>query len=217
MVTANFDSEKEIYKTVTGLWQYDYGQVLRIQGLNLPPAVEINFSLRQSGGDSVTRIGVTKDGVTDVVIPDSMLENEGNTINYVIYAFIFVVAENSGETMYRISMMTRTRPKRGTVSEDTPVDQGTMGALIEAVNEIASGKADGLIYKANTLMLMSGDTMLSRVVISSEGGGEVYGIATDELLGVVKGGENVGIRTDGTLYHNEPARMTNTEIDDICV
>lgn len=216
MVIANFNSEKETYKTVAGLWQYDYGQVLRIQGLDLPPAVEINFSLKQSGGDSVSRIGVTKDGVTDVAIPDSMLENEGNT-DYVIYAFIYIVTENSGETMYRISIITRARPKRGTVSEDTPVEQGTMGALIEAVNEIASGKADALIYKANTLMLMSGDTMLSRVVISSEGGGEVYGIATDKLLGVVKGGENVGIRMDGTLYHNEPTRMTNTEIDDICV
>lgn len=217
MVIANFYKSNEEYKTVTGLWQYDYGQILRIQGLDLPPAVEINFSLKQSGGDSVTRIGVTKDGVTDVVIPDNMLENEGNTINYVIYAFIYMVTENSGETMYRISIMTRARPKRGAVSEDTPVDKGTMGTLIEAVNEIASGKADGLIYKANTLMLLSGDTILSRVVISSEGGGEVYGIATDELLGVVKGGENVGIRMDGTLYHNEPTRMTNAEIDDICM
>ena len=31
---------------VYGLWQYDYGQVLRIQGLHLPSMVEIHFSLQ---------------------------------------------------------------------------------------------------------------------------------------------------------------------------
>ena len=66
MVIVNFEDEN--YKRVTGLWQWDYGQVLRIQGLNLPKAVEIHFSLQESGGQSVTRIGMTKDGVTDVVI-----------------------------------------------------------------------------------------------------------------------------------------------------
>ena len=59
-----------------GLWQYDYGQILRIQDLGLPPAVEIHFSLTEKGGTSVTRVGTTKDGVTDVVIPDSLLESE---------------------------------------------------------------------------------------------------------------------------------------------
>ena len=46
-------------------------------GLNLPSAVEIHFSLQETGGTSVSRVGVTKDGVTDVIIPDSMLENDG--------------------------------------------------------------------------------------------------------------------------------------------
>lgn len=55
---------------VKGIWQWDYGQILRIQGLNLPTAVEIHFSLDEHGGEAVRRIGVTKDGVTDVPIPD---------------------------------------------------------------------------------------------------------------------------------------------------
>ncbi|MCI7098106.1 MAG: hypothetical protein MR966_04140, partial [Lachnospiraceae bacterium] len=66
MIIVNFESGKNTYKTVSGLWQYNYGQTLRIQGLSLPPAVEIHFSLQQSGGEAVTRIGITKDGVTDV-------------------------------------------------------------------------------------------------------------------------------------------------------
>ena len=40
-----------------GLWQYDFGQVLRIQGGNLKSAVEIHFSLQETGGEAVTRIG----------------------------------------------------------------------------------------------------------------------------------------------------------------
>ncbi len=73
-----------------GLWQYDYGQALRIQGLNLPSAVEIHFSLQESGGTSVSRVGVTKDGVTDVIIPDSMLENDDATRNYDMFAFVYL-------------------------------------------------------------------------------------------------------------------------------
>lgn len=37
-----------------GLWQYDFGQVLRIQGGNLKSAVEIHFSLQETGGEAVT-------------------------------------------------------------------------------------------------------------------------------------------------------------------
>lgn len=32
------------------IWQWDYGKTLRIQELTLPPAVEIHFSLTESGG-----------------------------------------------------------------------------------------------------------------------------------------------------------------------
>ena len=93
------------------VWQYDYGQILRIQGLNLPSAVEIHFALQKTGGTSKTRIGITKDGVTDVPIPDSMLENEDETKDYDIYAFVYLTDETSGQTEYRITMRVKARPK----------------------------------------------------------------------------------------------------------
>lgn len=62
----------EVY---SGIWQWNYGQILRIQGGNLPKVVEVHFSLQDKGGDSITRIGTTIDGATDVPIPDSFLEN----------------------------------------------------------------------------------------------------------------------------------------------
>lgn len=96
---------------VYGLWQYDYGQTLRIQGLNLPSAVEIHFSLQETGGTSVSRVGVTKDGVTDVIIPDSMLENDGATRNYDMFAFVYLTDDTSGQTEYKIKLQVKSRPK----------------------------------------------------------------------------------------------------------
>lgn len=108
MITANVLST---YTTVSGLWQYDYGQVLRIQGLTLPTAVEIHFSLSERGGQSITRVGTTKDNVTDVVIPDSMLENGDITTDYKIYAFIYLTDSQSGQTEYKISLSVKSRPR----------------------------------------------------------------------------------------------------------
>lgn len=96
---------------VYGLWQWDYGQILRIQGLNLPSMVEIHFSLQETGGTSANRVGVTKDGVTDVIIPDSMLENDGATRNYDMFAFVYLTDDTSGQTEYKIKLQVKSRPK----------------------------------------------------------------------------------------------------------
>ena len=110
VIVAFKPGEKEISK-YEELDQYDYGQILRIQGLNLPPAVEIHFALQKTGGTSKTRIGITKDGVTDVPIPDSMLENGDTEDDYSIYAFIYITDETSGQTEYRITLRVKARPK----------------------------------------------------------------------------------------------------------
>lgn len=154
----------EQYCRVQNVWQYDHGQILRIQGLALPPAVEIHFSLSDTGGEAVTRIGITKDGVTDVIIPDSMLENDGITENYNIYAFVYLTDTGSGETEYKITISVKSRPK--------PENAGptTWEEVLKAINQIASGKADSIEYKDNILKLMSGEKELSRVTITGGSG-----------------------------------------------
>ena len=47
-ITAFF--EEDNYCKASGLWQYDYGQILSIEGLNLPKIVEIHFSLDDKNG-----------------------------------------------------------------------------------------------------------------------------------------------------------------------
>ena len=129
-----------------GLWQYDYGQILRIQDLGLPPAVEIHFSLTEKGGTSVTRVGTTKDGVTDVVIPDSLLENDDASQDYWIYAFVYLTDTDSGSTEYKIAMKVKSRPRPEAI--DRPEDQELFCEAIAAVNEAAE-RAENAVNNLN--------------------------------------------------------------------
>ena len=138
MIIANFINKQDAL--VTGLDQYDYGQVLRIQGLKLPTAVEIHFGLEETGGTTTTRIGVTKDGVTDVPIPDSMLENGDTSLDYTIYAFIYLTDETSGKTTNKIKMQVKARSKPELLNK--PEDKELFQKAIEAVNQSAK-EAEG--------------------------------------------------------------------------
>ena len=128
----------------------------------------MHFSLEETGGTSVTRIGTTKDSVTDVPIPDSMLENEESDQNYNVYAFVFLTTRNSGNTEYRIKIPVKARPKPEAVGG---TGETTLENIMSAVNQIADAKADVLDYKNSVLRLMSGETELSRVIIRGGSGG----------------------------------------------
>lgn len=119
----------------SGIWQWNYGQILRIQGGNLPKVVEVHFSLQDKGGDSITRIGTTIDGATDVPIPDSFLENGGRAQDYKIYAFIYLEDGTSGNTEYKIEMSVKSRPKPEVPG--TPEEPELFRETVKAVNAAA--------------------------------------------------------------------------------
>lgn len=119
-----------------GLIQYDYGQILRIHGLDLPRAVEIQFSYREKGGTTENRVGTTKDGITEVQIPDKMLKNNGTTQDYAIWVFVYVTDETSGNTVYRIKLYVDSRPAPGEVGED-PDEPHLLDEAVNAVNAAA--------------------------------------------------------------------------------
>ena len=139
MIIVNFD-RNELCKKAYGLWQYDYGQVLRIQGLNLPTAAEIHFALQETGGEAVTRIGVTKDGVTDVTIPDSLLEADGTSQDYQIYVFVYLTTPDSGETTRKITLGVKSRPRPEAF--EAPGDGELFKEAIQAVNDAAKRAED---------------------------------------------------------------------------
>lgn len=127
IVTAIF--KDSTHTKVSDVWQWDYGQILRIQGLDLPTAVEVDFAV-SGASESISRIGMTKDGVTDVMIPDSLIETGKNLV-----AYIYLRDSASGNTEYQIDMLVTKRAKPE--AYDTPEDKELFGQAIEAVNEAA--------------------------------------------------------------------------------
>lgn len=127
IVTAIF--KDSTHTKVSDVWQWDYGQILRIQGLDLPTAVEVDFAVA-GASESIARIGTTKDGVTDVVIPDSLIETGNNLV-----AYIYLRDAESGNTEYQIDMLVTKRAKPE--AYDRPEDKELFGQAIEAVNTAA--------------------------------------------------------------------------------
>ena len=140
MVIARFKDNETTAET-DKLRQWDYGQTLRIEGLSLPDMVEVHFSIRDVGGDAERQIGTTKDGVTEVVIPDKMLENKHcKCSEYTIYAWVYLSDETSGQTEYdiRIPVETRSRP----VDFAKPNQPDFVGQVMEKLNDVETLKAD---------------------------------------------------------------------------
>lgn len=140
MIIARFKDNETAAET-DRLRQWDYGQTLRIEGLSLPDMVEVHFSIRDVGGDAERQIGTTKDGVTEVSIPDKMLENKHcKCSEYTIYAWVYLSDETSGQTEYdiRIPVETRSRP----VDFAPPNQPDFAGKVMEKLNDVETLKAD---------------------------------------------------------------------------
>ena len=154
MITAVFNDKMD-YTIAYGLWQWDYGQVLRVKGLDFDQiSIEVHFSLSPDNTDSLVTIGVVKDvdyqstivsdgeeytvnetaTVLDVVIPKDMLWNNIKK-NYTIYVFLLSTNEESGETLKRIIMPVKVKPKP--IYSVTPEDEELFHRVVEEVNTFA--------------------------------------------------------------------------------
>lgn len=134
MIIANFTDG---YSTATapGLYQWDYGQILEIHGLSLPPAVEVHFAIVQSTDDAKTRIGTTIDKVTKVAIPEFIVEQSGDAV-----AYIYISNTTSGKTVKKINMPITARQKPEAF--DAPEDAQLFREAIEMVNAAADRAED---------------------------------------------------------------------------
>ena len=123
IVTAAFGTFK-VTRT-RQLYQYDYGQILRFAGIDLPDAYTVHFSNRQIGGDAVKQVG----NVNGVQIPDEMLNSGQN-----VYAWVFLhTGADDGETRYEVTIPVQ-RKSRDTEEAPTPVQQGLVDQAIAALN-----------------------------------------------------------------------------------
>ena len=125
MVTANLRS---IVTRTTPLWQYDYGQILEITGVELPEAYEVHFA-NEPHGSATTMIG----GADGVLVPDIYL-----TTGRPIYAWIYLhTGDADGETEYTIVIPVE---RRASISDapPTPVQQSVIEQAINALNTAVS-------------------------------------------------------------------------------
>lgn len=108
-----------------GLWQWDYGQILQITGVDLPRAVEVHFS---QGDDAGTRMGVTEDGICSVAIPDIYLQT-AEPIDVYVYLH---TGEDDGETEYHIILPIRGRTQPVDYDPEDPEVSPAYQALVDA-------------------------------------------------------------------------------------
>lgn len=136
VVTAVFGASK-VTRT-RALYQWDYGQVLQFDGIELPSAYTVHFSNVGIGGEAKTMVG-NADGVD---IPDEYL-----TTGQTVYAWVYLhTGADDGETVYAVIIPVTQRPKP--IDEPpTPAQQGAIDQAIAALNagvEAAQEAADML-------------------------------------------------------------------------
>lgn len=175
MITIDYNTRKVL---AGKLWQYDYGQVLRIQGGNLNKVQEIQFALEETGADAMPRFGVTKDGVTDVVIPDVMLENNDSEVDYPFYVFIYNRDDASGETVekFALNVLARSKPENFTAPEDTKLFQEAIKTVNESAERAESAEQQAGQHaeqtKADAIKTSEDRTAIAEMVETVSGIGE---------------------------------------------
>ena len=129
----------EMLQRTRSIWQYDYGQVLKILsgGVVLPNFLEVHFSLSRENKKCITRIGTTVNGATEVQIPNELLNTENKTHDYFIYAFIYVSTEKYGNTKCEIIIPVKSRIKPENPSEEPLPEPNIFHETVEAVNAAA--------------------------------------------------------------------------------
>lgn len=154
----------ERYAVTAPLYQYDYGQVLKITAPSLPDPYTVHFGNARSCGESLTVIGTASDGAA---IPSSLLATGLN-----VYAWVFLhTGENDGETEYMIEIpvIRRAEPTDDPVIEEDPsavdIIMGEIADLKEDISDLddrvteleEGGGGDGLTDAIKAALLTIAD------------------------------------------------------------
>ena len=106
------------------LWQGDYGQKMKLTGIDLPVSYTVHFA-NSSRGDSIPSIG----DETGVAIPDQVLTS-GKTV----YFWLFLHANaNNGQTVYANMIKVHPRTALPTIDPPTPEEQSILDQLMAAL------------------------------------------------------------------------------------
>lgn len=158
MILAEFKPD-EYSTTACGLVQWDYGQTLRIEGVEAGENPEVHFTVNRK--DAMIVVGNIVDGAIEARIPDDLLE-EGEAIK----AYLYIADPNSGKTIKKINMPVKRREKPGDYTEGD--DQNLLRELMDELKK----KADNIQSVDGYLQLLSGATPIGdRVRLPAGTGG----------------------------------------------
>lgn len=129
IITANLAHGKQF--VTASRYMEDYGQVLKIEGIDLPSVYQVDFSNNLMRGTSMTVLG-NADGVA---IPDEYISTGRD-----VYAFLYLTGDSWGRTIATIRIPNKTRPKR-TDAIPTPTQQGIIDQTIAALNDAVESTA----------------------------------------------------------------------------
>ena len=155
MINAFFDGSCRSVSSQAA-YLHDYGQTLRVVGLNLPSVVEAHFALKESGESSL-RAGSCSDGRTTIPIPDSFLEEVGS-----FFCYIFDRGDTSGRTVYKIKIPVLKRADMPTETTE-PSEQDVsyfeqVLAQMEALAERAEAAAGAEQFKVTITGTFNSET-----------------------------------------------------------
>ena len=135
MLVANFTRPNEEIE-LEELWQYDYGQKLQINGLNLPDIFEVHFFWKELEKAKIVT-GYTSKGISYVDIP-----NEGLKQKRAITAYIYLSTPEEGKTVNTVTMYVSRRPAPENLEIPDKVDlfHYTLTATAEYQRQVAEAQ-----------------------------------------------------------------------------
>lgn len=135
IITAVFSGCNPTFAAATPMsWQWDTGQILKIEGLNLHTGVQAHFIV---GGESITQIIGVSGGCGYVTIPNTVFQAAGACM---VYLYISE-DDDTAETEYSILITILERVQPADYSDPTPAEQTLFQSAIDAV-EAAQEAAD---------------------------------------------------------------------------
>ena len=120
------------------VWQWDTGQLLRIQGLDIDTGTQVHFS---ASGESYTAIVGVIDGVAYALIPDVVLQEAGT-----VPVYIYLSEDDAtAETLYSGKITVKARPQPADYSTPTETEETLFQQAIDAVRASADAAEDAAV------------------------------------------------------------------------
>ena len=162
MIRAMF--EENVRKTeARGLVQWDYGQILQIEGLKGIDHAEVHFAVKECSAKAEICIATIEENRILADIPDKLLE-----VGKDLIAYVYIADAMSGKTVRIIELPVKKREQPGDYSP--PSGKNLLRQVLESLEK----KADNMTVIDGELQLLSGDTPVgNRVRMETAAGKEI--------------------------------------------